>query len=235
MSHDDMNRTDRRKFLQAGRCATASAASLTPGLAGAGAGCQVARAARPGSSARPGVEVTMLEQGAVRSDDRVLRHRLRQRHPPLRHRQGLWHRAQFQEVVRTRSPKVRKEIFIVTKDMPSTAQRDAPRWSTSGSRLWGPTTSTSSSSTASAITHELDESIDLIKSQEFKETADAIRKSGKARFIGFSTHNKDRAPIIQAAAEAGIVDAIMLQYRPGSTRTPRSTRPSTSAGRRGSA
>ena len=41
-----------------------------------------------------------------------------------------------------------------------------------------------------------------------------IRKSGKANFIGFSTHHKDRAAIIQAAAEAGIVDAIMLQYTP---------------------
>ncbi len=51
-------------------------------------------------------------------------------------------------------------------------------------------------------------------SQEFKETADALRKSGKAKFIGFSTHNEKRAPIIEAAANAGIVDAIMLQYRP---------------------
>ena len=54
----------------------------------------------------------------------------------------------------------------------------------------------------------------FVKSQEFKETADAIRKSGKAKFIGFSTHHKDRAQIIQAAAEGGIVDAIMLQYTP---------------------
>ena len=62
--------------------------------------------------------------------------------------------------------------------------------------------------------HSLDDAINLVKSQEFKETADAIRKSGKAKFIGFSSHHKDRAQIIQAAAEGGIVDAIMLQYRP---------------------
>ena len=60
----------------------------------------------------------------------------------------------------------------------------------------------------------LDESINMVTSHEFKETAEAIRKSGKAKFIGFSSHNKDRRPIIQAAAEAGFVDAIMLQYRP---------------------
>ena len=62
--------------------------------------------------------------------------------------------------------------------------------------------------------HTLDDAIDLVKSQEFKETAEAIRKSGKAKFVGFSTHHKDRAQIIQAAAEGGIVDAIMLQYTP---------------------
>ena len=62
--------------------------------------------------------------------------------------------------------------------------------------------------------HSLDEAISFVKSREFKETADAIRKSGKARLVGISTHHKDRAQIIQAAAEGGIVDAIMLQYTP---------------------
>src|SRR4029077_20837984 len=41
------------------------------------------------------------------------------------------------------------------------------------------------------------------------------KKSGKARLVGISTHHKDRAVLIEAAAEGGIVDAIMLQYRPG--------------------
>jgi uncharacterized protein len=62
--------------------------------------------------------------------------------------------------------------------------------------------------------HTGDEASDLLKRREFRQAADAIRKSGKARFIGFSTHHKDRAAIIQAAAEAGVVDAIMLQYTP---------------------
>jgi predicted aldo/keto reductase-like oxidoreductase len=62
--------------------------------------------------------------------------------------------------------------------------------------------------------HSTDEAINLVKSKEFKETADAIRKSGKAKFVGFSSHHRDRAQIIQAAAEGGIVDAIMLQYTP---------------------
>ncbi len=52
------------------------------------------------------------------------------------------------------------------------------------------------------------------KSKEFKETAEAIRKSGKARFVGFSTHHKNRAAILQAAADGGFVDVIMLQNNP---------------------
>ena len=62
--------------------------------------------------------------------------------------------------------------------------------------------------------HSLDEAMNFVKSQEFKETAEAIRKSGKARLVGISTHHKNRAQILQAAAEGGIVDAIMLQYTP---------------------
>ena len=35
--------------------------------------------------------------------------------------------------------------------------------------------------------HTLDDAIDLVKSKEFKEAAEAIQKSGKARFVGFSS------------------------------------------------
>src|SRR5262249_9354540 len=51
-----------------------------------------------------------------------------------------------------------------------------------------------------------------------KQVADAIRKSGKAKFVGFSTHHADRAQILQAAAEGGFVDAIMLQNNPWTAR-----------------
>ncbi len=62
--------------------------------------------------------------------------------------------------------------------------------------------------------HTLDDAIAMVKSKELKEASDAAKRSGKARFVGISTHHKDRAQLIQAAAEGGIVDVIMLQYRP---------------------
>ena len=62
--------------------------------------------------------------------------------------------------------------------------------------------------------HSLDDAVKMATSKEFKETADAIRKSGKAKFVGFSTHHKDRPTIIAEAAKGGFVDAIMLQFTP---------------------
>src|SRR5262249_8772765 len=58
--------------------------------------------------------------------------------------------------------------------------------------------------------------LDWPRSREFKEIAQAIRQSGKARFVGFSTHHGARAHLLQSAAEGGFVDVIMLQNNPWS-------------------
>ena len=62
--------------------------------------------------------------------------------------------------------------------------------------------------------HNFKVEVEWPKSKEFKETADAIRKSGKARFVGFSTHHANRDQILQNAAKGGFVDAIMVQNNP---------------------
>ena len=212
MAHDETDRTDRRKFLQAGALATASAVSLTPGLAG-----QELVAKTPcfpsGSWARPVSRSRCsrpVRSGATNACSGSHMPTASGSSTPPR---CMAPRRNFKKWFE-QDPKIRKEIVVVTKDMPRTPKEMLTNGRRSGWRRWGPTTSTSSSSTAWATGGTVDESINMVTSQEFKETADAIRKSGKARFIGFSTHNKDRAPIIQAAAEAGFIDAIMLQYRP---------------------
>ena len=60
--------------------------------------------------------------------------------------------------------------------------------------------------------HSTDQAIEWAKGKAFRQAAEAIRKSGKAKFVGFSTHHKDRDKIIQAAADGGFVDAIMMQH-----------------------
>ena len=118
MAHDETDRTDRRRFLQAGALATASAVSLTPGLTG-----QELVAKTPllpkRKLGKTGIEVSMLEAGAVRSDERVLR---------IAYANGI----RIFDTARLygtegnfkrwfeQDPKVRKEIVVVTKDMPKT-------------------------------------------------------------------------------------------------------------------
>src|SRR5262249_20587638 len=110
-------------------------------------------------------------------------------------------------------PAVRKQIVLVTKDTPR-APRDMLRML--DERLAALETDYIDLFFIHGFGdhHRLDDAINLVKGQEFKEVADQIRKSGKARFVGFSSHHRDRAHIIQAAAEGGIVDVVMLQYRP---------------------
>jgi uncharacterized protein len=211
MPLDETDRTDRREFLQAGALATASAVSLTPGLPGQELVAKTALLPKR-KLGKTGIEVSMLEAGAVRSDERVLR---------IAYANGIriFDTAKLYGTEKNfkkwfeQDPKVRKEIVLVTKDMP---RRPSDLLRMVDERLAALGTDYIDLFFIHGLGdgRTVDDSINMVTSQEFKETADAIRKSGKAKFIGFSTHNKDRAPIIQAAAEAGFIDAIMLQYRP---------------------
>lgn len=215
MAHDDMESTDRRTFLQASALATASALTVTS--AGQGQD-EEAPEKKPEIPRRPlgktGVEITMLDQGAVRSQslDRILRLAFANGIRTFDTAKVYGSEPMFKKWF-DKEPDIRKQIFLITKDMPRTPSQMLKmvdeRLETLGTDyidlffIHG-----------LGDAHKLDEAINLVKSQEFKEVAEKIRKSGKAKFIGFSSHHKDRAQIIQAAAEGGIVDAIMLQYTP---------------------
>ena len=56
--------------------------------------------------------------------------------------------------------------------------------------------------------------VDWPKSKEMKEAVEAIKKTGKVKFVGFSTHDRLKAEQIQAAAEGGFIDVIMLAVQP---------------------
>jgi predicted aldo/keto reductase-like oxidoreductase len=225
MDHPFAQGTDRRAFLQAGTAALAagSAASVPSPASHANAFAQDAPA--PAQTQTPaalprrvlgktGVEITMLDQGAIRGSgyDRILR---------LAYAQGI-RTFDTAKVYRTepilrkwfeQSPEVRKSIFLITKDMPRTP-RDLIRQLDERLETLGTDHVDLFFIHGLGDDHTLDAAINMVASQEFKETAEAIRKSGKARFVGFSSHHKDRAQIISAAAKAGYIDAIMIQYRP---------------------
>ena len=211
MAHDETDRTDRRKFLQAGVLATASAVSVAPGLSAQELVSKSAVLPKR-KLGKTGVEVSMLEAGAVRSDERVLRTAYANGIRIFDTAKLYGTEKNFKKWFEL-DPKVRKEIVLVTKDMPRTP-KDLLRMVDERLAALGTDYIDLFFIHGLGDQRTVDESINMVTSQEFKETADAIRKSGKANFVGFSTHNKDRAPIIEAAAKAGYIDAIMLQYRP---------------------
>ncbi len=216
MNHDRTGRIDRRRFLQAGAAATAGAASLTTSSPGQEAAAPNDTAVLPKRKlGKTGLEVTLLEQGAARRDtDRVLRFAFA-RGIRLFDTAKVYRTEPSFKKWFAQDPAIRKQIVLVTKDMPrkpsdmlrmvdqrldtlGTDYIDVFFLHGLGDREYG----------------GIDKSVAMLRSPEFRQVADRIRESGKAKFIGFSAHHPERAQLLQAAAETGVIDVIMLQYRP---------------------
>jgi aryl-alcohol dehydrogenase-like predicted oxidoreductase len=212
MPESEPSQVDRRGFLQTSALATAAATlATTAGRADdAPAGQQPLPRRKLGKT---GVDVTILNLGTWQNPglDRLLRFayangvRYYDTAKAYGSEPGIkrWLQA---------TPAARKDIFLVTKDTPRTP-RDLikqldQRLATLGVDY-----------VDLIFVHALgdrDENagVEWPKSREFKQVAEAIKKSGKAKFVGFSSHHPRRAEYLQAAAEGGFVDVIMLQYTP---------------------
>ncbi len=214
MSHE----TDRRTFLKTGAAVAATTATSATLRA---QDAPKAEAKSPQViTKRPlgktGVDITMLNQGAVRGSgyDRILR---------LSYQSGVrtfdtakaygtepnlkkWFEAQ---------PEVRKEIFLVTKDEIKSADKMV---ASVDDRLKALGTDHIDLFFLHGLGDPnvggIEAGVKLLKSPEFAKAADTIRKSGKAKLIGFSAHHPERWRLLEAAAESGVVDAVMIQYRP---------------------
>jgi aryl-alcohol dehydrogenase-like predicted oxidoreductase len=207
---------NRRDFLGTGAGAIAAGAGLASGREAS---------AQPASKAagstelpkrplgRTGVEVSILNLGTWQNPglDRLLRFawasgiryidtaKAYRSEPSI----GRWLRS---------DSSLRKQLFLVTKDSPRTPRQLIKQLD---ERLKALHTDYVDLIFIHALgDHDINNQIDWPRSKEFKETAEAIRKSGKARFVGFSTHHARRPELLQAAAEGGFVDAIMLQNNP---------------------
>jgi predicted aldo/keto reductase-like oxidoreductase len=216
MHEDDVSvpEVDRRGFLQTGALATAAAVGLAT-TSGSLAAPQPAKKSilpqRP--LGKTGVDVTILNLGTWRSPgtDRLLR---------FAYSNGVRYfdtaKSYGSEPAIARwlqaMPEVRKEIFLATKDHPNSPRDLIPLLD---KRL------------AALQTDYLDlffihgigfdygpQSLDWPKSKELKETIETIKKSGKARFVGISCHDSKRAEYLQAAADGGFVDVVMVQFTP---------------------
>jgi hypothetical protein len=59
-----------------------------------------------------------------------------------------------------------------------------------------------------------DASLEWPKSDQFKKVVEKLKSSGKCKMVGFSCHDGRLADYLNAAAQGGFVDAIMLKYNP---------------------
>jgi aryl-alcohol dehydrogenase-like predicted oxidoreductase len=108
----------------------------------------------------------------------------------------------------------RKDLFLVTKDRPNTPAQLIGQLD---ERLEALQTDYVDLFFLHALGDEdFDIEVNWPRSREFKQTADAIRNSGKAKFVGFSTHHPLRAELLRSAVAGGFVDVIMLQNNPWS-------------------
>jgi aryl-alcohol dehydrogenase-like predicted oxidoreductase len=215
-ARDHASSINRRGFLETGAAALAAASCINNAQeAAAQATAQTTKStALPKRRlGRTGIDVTILNLGTWRSVglDRLLRFAWAN---GVRYVDTAKSYGSEPEIGRWLQavPEVRKELFLVTKDHPETPRQMIRKLD---ERLEALQTGYVDLIYIHALgDHNFATEVKWPRSKEFKETAAAIRKSGKARFIGFSTHHPHRPEILQAAAAGGFVDVIMLQNNP---------------------
>jgi aryl-alcohol dehydrogenase-like predicted oxidoreductase len=213
MADDKPRLTDRREFLEAGALATAAVwGRASTANAQDNAAKPMVLPRRP--LGKTGFDITILDQGTGKGPDvdRLLRFAFARGvrafdTSETYHSEGAFKKWFAQDAG------VRKQIFLVTKDAPQTP-----------SQLLGMLDKRLEALGTDYVdiffihsygdNHKLDDAMAMVKSKELAEVFDKAKKSGKARLLAISSHHKDRAQLIQAAAEGGFVDVIMLQYRP---------------------
>jgi predicted aldo/keto reductase-like oxidoreductase len=203
----------RRTFLQTSAL-TAGAATL------AGGPSARAQEAKKDDKVLPtrklgktGVDVTILTQGTWQAPglDRLLRFsyangvRYYDTAKSYGSEPGL--RAWFKAM-----PEVRKSIFLVTKDSPREPRELITMLD---QRLENLGTDYVDLFFIHALgDHSVEHGLEWPKSAELGKVIEKIKASGKAKYVGFSTHHARRPEILQAAAEGNFVDAVMLQFTP---------------------
>jgi aryl-alcohol dehydrogenase-like predicted oxidoreductase len=216
LSRDAEGAVNRRDFLQTGAAATAAASALA---AGAGA-ARAQDAAKADDKVLPrrklgktGVEVTILTQGTWQAPglDRLLRfsfaNGVRYYDTAKSYGSEPGIKKWFEQ-----QPEVRKEIFLVTKDTPREIDQLIPMLD---ERLAALGTDHIDLFFIHALgDHDFDKEVNWPKDPALGRVIEKIKGSGKAKFVGFSTHHARRDQILMNAAEGGFIDAIMLQYTP---------------------
>ena len=218
MSEHDRPQVDRRGFLQAG--ATVAAASALPlGATASGLAQDPVKATKvlpTRKLGKTGVDVTILNvgTGAWKSLGNAAPMLLRSayangiRYIDTAHAYGTEPDiAKFFKAL----PEAKKDTFVVTKDTPKTPKQMIEQLDHNLERLQLDSVDLFFFH-GLGDQHTTDQCLEFLKGKEFRETADAMKKSGKVKFVGFSCHHPDLALMLETAAKANVVDAIMVKY-----------------------
>ena len=204
---------NRREFLQAG----AVAAAAVPAFAGSrpaeaqDANAPVTLPKR--KLGNTGAEVTILTLGTGKTSglDRILRtafaNGVRYYDTARVYGSEPGFKRWFEQM-----PEVRDQIFLVTKDSP---REPGQLLTMLDQRLEALGTDHIDLFFIHALgDHDFEHEKSWPKDPAFGRVIEKIKASGKAKHVGFSSHHVHRAELLQAAAEGGFIDAIMLQYSP---------------------
>lgn len=111
-------------------------------------------------------------------------------------------------------PERRKEIFLVSKDHPHKGPEQLLEMIDRRLAACG------TSYLDLFFIHQIspreygEQSLEWPRSDTFKKVIEQLKSSGKCKMVGFTCHDDRRAEYLQAAAQGGFVDAIMLKYNP---------------------
>ena len=111
-------------------------------------------------------------------------------------------------------PERRKEIFLVSKDHPHNGPEQLLEMIDKRLAACGTTYLDAFYIHGLGPREYGDASLNWPKSDAFKKTAEALKKSGKVKMVGFSCHDAMLTDYLNAAAEGGFVDIIMLAFNP---------------------
>ncbi len=154
---------------------------------------------------RTGVDVTILTQGTWRSSggERLLRYSWSNGVRYFDTAQSYGSEPMIARWLKA-MPEARKDLFLVTKYHAVSSPRELLK--NLDQRLAALQTDYIDLIFLHAVgDHDIKTEVKWPSSREFKETAEAIKKSGKAKFVGFSTHHPRRPEILQEAVKGGFV------------------------------
>jgi predicted aldo/keto reductase-like oxidoreductase len=218
MSEHDRPQVDRREFLQAGAAVTAASA-LTLGATSAGLAQEPAKATKilpTRKLGKTGVDVTILNvgTGAWKSLGNAA---------PLLLRTAYANGIRYIDTAKAYGtepdiakffkavPEAKKDTFVVTKDTPKSPKQMIEQLDQNLARLQLDSVDMFFFH-GLGDHHDTNTCLEFLKGKEFRETVDAMKKSGKVKFVGFSCHHPDLALMLETAAQANVVDAIMVKY-----------------------